>query len=155
MVWKHGGRSCAAMIVMIVLAITTSSCSGMPGAESSHNSSIKAPSASLPHRDEPSRDDLRDEHTASWRRYDILNDTTIRLYYSGEAGLTDCHGFRTEVRENTTTVNVKLLIGQLPHPPRECIDRGDQQRSLVGRVYSLIVHTKQPIRRRSIIPVAP
>ena len=155
MAWKHGGRSCTAIIAMIVLAIMTSSCSGMPGVESSHNSSLKAPSASLPRRDEPSRDDLRDEHTASWHRYDILNDTTIRMYYSGETGLTDCYGFRTEVQENTTSVNVKLIIGQLPHPPRECSDRGDNQRSMVGRVYSLLVHTKQPIRSRSIIPVAP
>lgn len=86
--------------------------------------------------------DLHDERPASWSRYEIVSDHSIRIYFT--QGDPKCYGVRATVEEDTTTVRISLYFGTIPGAPNVC--------TAVGMLASLLLTTRDPIGTRSVIP---
>lgn len=90
--------------------------------------------------DDAPRDDLTDEKTVEWTRYEEVSDTEIRVYFV--AGTPDCYGTRATVSETAATITIAVIEGVIPGAPDEC--------ALIARQASLLVRTSSPIGDRTI-----
>lgn len=61
------------------------------------------------------RDDLKNERVSSWSRYEIVDDTTIRIFFTG--GDPKCFSARAIVEESPSEIRVALVEGSIPEAP--------------------------------------
>ncbi|MFJ3391602.1 hypothetical protein [Leifsonia aquatica] len=91
--------------------------------------------------DDTPNNDLTDERTVEWTRYEVVSDTEIRVYFV--AGTLDCYGTRAMVSETASTITITVIEGAIPGAPDECI--------LVARQASLLIRTSSPVGERTIV----
>lgn len=144
---RFRSRFVAALLVFALTSITVMGCA-TNGSESSpsspdtyagYDSAAKAPEQSS--NDVRQRTDLGNEHISSWNRYEVVSDTSVRIFFS--MGNPKCHGVRAAVEEDSSTVRIALYEGILPNAPTEC--------AALAVDASILLTTRNPIGTRSII----
>lgn len=97
------------------------------------------------HRSNPpttySNEPTSNEHISSWNRYEVVSDTSVRIFFS--MGNPKCHGVRATVDEDSSAVLITLYEGTLPNAPTEC--------AAIAVNASLLLTTRNPIGIRSVI----
>ena len=135
---RFRSRFVAALLVFALTSITVMGCA-TNGSESSPSSPGKAPEQSS--NDVQQRTDLSNEHISSWNRYEVVSDTSVRIFFS--MGNPKCHGVRATVDEDSSAVLITLYEGTLPNAPTEC--------AAIAVNASLLLTTRNPIGIRSVI----
>ena len=141
------GRFFAALLVFTLTSITVTGCAtngsesspSSPGTDAGYDSAAKALEQSS--NDVQQRTDLSNEHISSWNRYEVVSDTSVRIFFS--MGNPKCHGVRAAVEEDSSTVRITLYEGMLPNAPTEC--------AALAVDASILLTTRNPIGTRSII----
>lgn len=110
-----------------------------PGTDAGYDSAAEAPEQSS--NDVQQRTDLSNEHISSWNRYEVVSDTSVRIFFS--MGNPKCHGVRSTVDEDSSAVLITLYEGTLPNAPTEC--------AAIAVNASLLLTTRNPIGTRSVI----
>lgn len=90
--------------------------------------------------DEISRNDLTNESAVRWSEYQIVDETHLRVTFSG--GHQPCTGHRVEVTETTDSIIVDLFAGSPPSSPDQCL--------LHDMDGTILVELKDPIGDRKI-----
>ena len=134
---RFRSRFVAALLVFALTSITVMGCAtngsesspSSPGTDAGYDSAAEAPEQSS--NDVQQRTDLSNEHISSWNRYEVVSDTSVRIFFS--MGNPKCHGVRATVDEE----------GTLPNAPTEC--------AAIAVNASLLLTTRNPIGTRSVI----
>ena len=144
---RSRGRFFAALLVFALTSITVTGCATIgsepsassPDADAGYDPTAKAPEQSP--NDIQQRTDLVNEHISSWNRYEVISDTSVRIFFS--MGNPRCHGVRATVNESSSTVLITLYEGTLPNAPTAC--------AALAVNASLLLTTRNPIGTRSIL----
>lgn len=115
---RFRSRFVAALLVFALTSITVMGCAtngsesspSSPGTDAGYDSAAKAPEQSS--NDVQQRTDLSNEHISSWNRYEVVSDTSVRIFFS--MGNPKCHGVRATVDEDSSAVLITLYEGTLP-----------------------------------------
>lgn len=94
--------------------------------------------------DDTPRNDLSQERAVDWQRFELVDDNTIRVFFS--AGTESCYGTRAVVEETDEAVEIAVIEGKIPGAPDVC--------TLIARQASILVETSQPVGDREVIPPA-
>lgn len=93
--------------------------------------------------DDPSREDLHDEHALEWEDARVIAPDAIRVEVP--AGTERCYGLRSIVEEDGSTVRIAVMQGLLPDAPAAC--------TMELRRASMLVRTAEPVGDREILPL--
>lgn len=94
--------------------------------------------------DDKPRNDLSQERAVGWQRFELVDENTVRVFFS--AGSKSCYGTRAVVEETESTVEIAAIEGKIPGAPDVC--------TLIARQASILVETSQPVGDREVIPLA-
>lgn len=94
--------------------------------------------------DDIQRNDLSNERAVDWQRYEVVDETNIRVFFS--AGSKSCYGTRALVEETFETIEIAVLEGSFPGAPDVC--------TLIAREASILAETSQPVADREVIQLA-
>lgn len=98
---RSRSRFVAALLVFTLTSITVTGCAtngsesspSSPGTAAGYDSAAKAPEQSS--NDVQQRTDLSNEHISSWNRYEVVSDTSVRIFFSmGKSQMSWCTGHR-------------------------------------------------------------
>lgn len=102
------------------------------------NAEISVPSGK---NDIEPRDDLENERAGSWSRHEIIDDTSIRVFFTG--GDPKCFGSRAMIEETSSEIRIAVINGSIPEAPEHC--------TAVGASNSMTVETEDEIDERDIL----
>jgi len=93
--------------------------------------------------DSVQRNDLRNESLSTWERYEIVSDTSIRVFFA--TGTRSCFGNRAVVVETPQEIQIALVEGRVPESLEMC--------TLEALRTSFLLHTKKPVAGRKVVPL--
>jgi len=96
-----------------------------------------------PPPDDVQRNDLVRERLNAWSKYEIISDTSIRVFFS--TGTQRCYGNRAVLVETPEEIRVAIVEGNVPELPVAC--------TADAKLTSFLLHTRHPISGRKIIPL--
>lgn len=146
MQWNRRGQLLGGLVIGAVLwsgALSGCSSAGTEAAPTTTASSESAEPAAT-EADETYRTDLVDEWVVEWERYEIIDENSIRFFFT--TGPENCFGARAEVEETADAVQIAVIEGRPAGGPEMC--------TLIARQASIVVETAEPIADREIIPLA-
>lgn len=104
-----------------------------------HDAETSVPSGK---NDVESREDLENERVGSWTAHEIVDDSTIRVFFIG--GDPKCFGSRAMVEESPSEIKIAVIHGSIPQAPENC--------TAVGASNAITVETEDKINERDIVP---
>lgn len=140
-------RFFAALLIFALIGVAVTGCAINGGESNPSQPSIDAgyDSTAKPPRQSPNdirqQTGLGDERVSSWSRYEVISDTSVRIFFY--MGNPECHGVRATVDEDEATVRITLYEGTLSNAPTECVANAVSA--------SLLLTTRNPIGKRSIV----
>lgn len=127
--------------LLMAALLLVSGCASFENEGSPPDTGSQSPDQNLPGPDDTPRDDLRNEHVVEWQRYEVVDDSTLRVFFT--AGSETCYGTRSIIEETDAVVRIATVEGEIPEAPEVC--------TLVGREASLVIETTKPIGEREVV----
>jgi len=89
------------------------------------------------------RNDLSGEKLVQWGKYEIVSDTSFRVFFL--SGTASCSGYRAIVEETPEEIRVAVVSGLIPeHAPACTLEVGSSH---------FLLETKNPTAGRKIVPL--
>jgi len=92
---------------------------------------------------EHQRNDLTKEWLDEWDEYEIVSETSFRVFFI--SGTHDCYGYRAAMEETEKEIRVAVISGLIPRRPPAC--------TLEAGFSHFLLKTKKPIAGRKIVPL--
>lgn len=94
-------------------------------------------------------DDLRSPEAKPWDKYEVVDNTHIRVWYWG--GDWDCYGWSADVVETTDSIKITVLGGMLKGTEDKVCDMGGTKPTYDH----ILLETDSPVGDRKIVNAGP
>ena len=87
------------------------------------------------------RNDLENERVDPWTGHEIVDDSTIRIFFTG--GDPKCFGAKPMIEESPSEIRIAIIIGSIPEASETC--------HALGVLNAMTVETAEKINGRNIV----